>query len=293
MTTAFVLSGGGSLGAIQVGMLKALYEREIAPDLIVGTSVGAINGAFIASRPTTVDTVDQLGEIWRGMRRSKVFPIQPLTGLLGFLGRKRNLVPNRGLRTLIRRHAEFSRLEDAPIPLHVIATDVFSGKERRLSVGSLVDAVMASAALPAVFPPITWEGTELFDGGVSNNTPISDAIELGAERIYVLPTGNACDLERPPRGALAMLLHALTLLVMRRLIMEIELLKDEAELVVLPPPCPLRVSPADFGRARELIERGYEDCLPFLDTVVTGEGQVPLSMTMHGHPTAETGAIPG
>jgi NTE family protein len=287
MTTAFVLSGGGSLGAIQVGMLKALYEREIAPDLIVGTSVGAINGAYIASRPATLETVDELGQIWRGLRRSKVFPVHPLTGLLGFLGHRRNLVPNRGLRRLVRRHLGFARLEDAPTPLHVIATDVFSGKERRLSSGEAIDAVLASAALPAVFPPVPWESTELFDGGVSNNTPISDAIELGAERIYVLPTGNACDLEKAPRGALAMLLHALTLLVMRRLIMEIDLLKDEAELIVLPPPCPLRVSPADFGRAAELIERGYEDCLPYLDTVVTGEGQVPLSMTMHGHPTAE------
>ena len=98
---------------------------------------------------------------------------------------------------------------------------------------------MASAAIPGVFPPVEWEERKLIDGGVSNNTPIADAIELGAERIYVLPTGNACDL--PPRLAArsAMLLHAMSLLIMRRLLVEVELLRDRAELIVLPPPCPL------------------------------------------------------
>ncbi len=85
-TTAFVLSGGASLGAVQVGMLRALYERGVAPDLVVGTSVGAINGAFIASRPPTPETADELGDIWRSVSRGRVFPLRPLVGLLGFLG---------------------------------------------------------------------------------------------------------------------------------------------------------------------------------------------------------------
>src|SRR4051794_19437225 len=100
-STAFVLSGGASLGAIQVGMLEALYEHGIAPDLIVGTSVGAVNGAFIASRPPTVDTARELAAIWRGLSRSQVFPVSPVTGLLGFLGPRSHLVPDRGLRRLI------------------------------------------------------------------------------------------------------------------------------------------------------------------------------------------------
>ena len=85
-STAFVLSGGTSLGAIHVGMLRALYERGIVPDLAVATSVGALNAAFIASRPQTLETVDALGRIWRGLKRDQVFPLNPLTGLLGFLG---------------------------------------------------------------------------------------------------------------------------------------------------------------------------------------------------------------
>src|SRR4029077_10824420 len=102
---AFVLSGGASLGAIQVGMLEALFERGIAPDLIVGSSVGAINGAFIAAREPTTETAHELGDIWRGLSRSAIFPLNPLTGLIGFVGRSSHLIPNGNLRRLIVRHA--------------------------------------------------------------------------------------------------------------------------------------------------------------------------------------------
>ena len=281
--TAFVLSGGASLGAIQVGMLRALYERQIAPDLIIGTSVGAVNGAFIASRPQTVDTADRLADVWRGIGRGKVFPLNPLTGFLGFFGLRDHLVPDGSLRRLVREHTEFELLEQAAIPFHVIATDVLSGTELRLSHGPAVAAVMASAAIPGVFEPISWGGRELIDGGVSNNTPISHAIELGVETVYVLPTGNACALPEPPRGALGMLLHAMSLLVMRRLLIEIELLKDRARLVVLPPPCPLEISPIDFNHSDELIGRALEDSRAYLDALADGAAPVPLPMSMHGH----------
>ena len=145
---------------------------------------------------------------------------------------------------------------------------------------------MASAAIPGVFPPVELGGRKLIDGGVSNNTPIADAIELGAERVYVLPTGNACDLQVAPRGAMGMLVHAMSLLIMRRLIVEIELLRDRAELIVLPPPCPLGVSPIDFSQADELIRRGYENGREYLANIEAGTAQVPLSMTMHDHSQA-------
>src|SRR3954452_23777663 len=99
---AFVLSGGAGLGAIQVGMLRALYEHGVRPDVIVGTSAGALNGAFIASRPQTVETADALGAIWRELTRGEVFPVNPITGLLGFLGARDHLVPGSGLRRLVR-----------------------------------------------------------------------------------------------------------------------------------------------------------------------------------------------
>jgi NTE family protein len=253
----FVLSGGASLGAIQVGMLQALYEREIAPELIVGTSVGAINGAYIASRSPTPETAESLARIWRGLRTAQVFPPNPVTATLGLLGRRDHLIPNAGLVALLERYQQFDRLEQAPVPFHVIATDVRSGAERRLSEGDARAAVLASSAIPGVFPSVAFEGADLFDGGVANNTPISDAAELGADRIYVLPTGTTCELPAAPDGAIPMLVHAITLLINQRVTQDIERFSASAELIVLPPPCPLPVLPSDFGHSGELIEQAY------------------------------------
>jgi NTE family protein len=264
MTVAFVLSGGASLGAIQVGMLHALAGRDIKPDVIVGTSVGAVNGAFVASRDFTFDALDELAEIWLGLRRGRVFPAEPVTGFLGFVGARRNLVPAGALRRLITRHVEHERLEDLPLPLHVIACDVLTGTEQRLSSGPLVDAVLASAAIPGIFPPVQWDGRLLIDGGVVNNTPISHALDLRPQHVYVLPTGGPCELTEPPRGALGMLIHATSLLVAQRFVGEAMALTG-TRVTILPPPCPIRVQPTDFGHARDLIDRAYENACVFLD----------------------------
>lgn len=274
--TAFVLSGGAALGAIQAGMLRALYERGIKPDLIVGSSVGAVNGAFIASRPFTPATADELAEVWQRVGRGQVFPLNPLAGFLGFFGTRRHLVPDGGLRELLAEHMEFERLEQAAVPFHVITTDVLSGSEVRLSRGPALDAVMASAAIPGIFPPVDWGHRQLMDGGIANHAPLSDALELGAERVYVLSTGIACDLAEPPHGALGMLLHSMSLLLMRRLQVEIELLAGRAELIVLPPPCPAGASPIDFSRSDELIGRGLKESRRYLDELETGRSEDPV-----------------
>src|SRR5829696_3669949 len=276
-TTAFVLSGGASLGAIQVGMLRALFERAIAPDLIVGTSVGAINGAFVASRPPTVETADALAGVWHELGRRDVFPLSPLTGLLGIAGGRNHLVPLTGLRRLVAGHLELKRLEDAPVPLHVVAVDLFTGRERRLAHGPALDAVLASTAIPGVFPPVEWEDTELIDGGVANNTPISHALELGCDQVYVLPTGAACALPEEPHGALGMAIHAMSQLVHLRLNTEIAAFADDPRLIVLPPPCPITVQPIDFSRAATLIDDAYREASHALDTRVGSAGLEPAT----------------
>src|SRR3954452_89686 len=151
---AFVLSGGASLGAIQAGMLRALYERGTTPDLLIGTSAGALNAAFVASRPQTVETADALAAVWVAVKRSQVFPVNPLTGLLGFLGARRHLVPDSGIRRLIARHVEIERLEETEVPLHVVAVDVITGEELRLWAGRAIDGILASAAIPGVLAPV-------------------------------------------------------------------------------------------------------------------------------------------
>jgi NTE family protein len=184
--TAFVLAGGGSMGAMQVGMLRGLYERGVAPDLLVGTSAGALNAAFIASRPQTVVTAEELAHVWRGLHREDIFPINPRLVIGGLANQRDHLVPNRGLRRLAARHLQIERLEHASVPLHLVAFDLLSGREVRLSDGPALDAVLAAAAIPGVLPPVRQGDRLLVDGGVVNNTPISHAVELGAERIYVL-----------------------------------------------------------------------------------------------------------
>jgi NTE family protein len=165
---------------------------------------------------------------------------------------------------LVARNVVHERLEQLPTPLHVVACDVLTGEEVLLSRGSLVDAVLASAAIPGVLPAVEWDGRLLIDGGVVNNTPLSHAVALGARQIYVLPTGGPCALSSPPRGALAMLVHASGLMVSQRFTAELGRLVSGAEIVVLPPPCPLDVQPMDFGHADELMIRAEADARAFL-----------------------------
>jgi NTE family protein len=284
MTVAFVLTGGGSLGAVHVGMLEALYERGILPDLIVGTSVGAINGGYIASRPRRPATAQSLGDIWRGLRRPDIFPLDLAVGLFGFIGRRTHLIPDRALRKLMRDHLQFSDLGDARIPFHVIATDARTGEEVRLSSGPALDAVLASAALPGIFPPVQWQDRLLVDGGVANYAPISQAVAPGAERVYVLTSGTACARTEPPRGAIPLLLHSTSFLVAHRMALEVELHRDRADLIVLPPPCPLSVAPHDFGQANELISRSLQLTRTYLDDLAqAGTVCRPEHLARFGH----------
>src|SRR5262249_49891326 len=140
MPVAFVLSGGASLGAVEVGMLMALRERGIEPDMIVGTSVGALNGAWLAGHPNAA--LDELANVWRHLRRAAVFPADPLRGLLAFAGRRQGLVPKHKVRALIEHHLTFERLEDAPIPLHVSAVDVLTGRDVLFSDGPACEAIL-------------------------------------------------------------------------------------------------------------------------------------------------------
>jgi NTE family protein len=148
--------------------------------------------------------------------------------------------------------------------LHVVACDVLTGGEVLLSRGSLVEAILASAAIPGVLPPVEWNDRLLIDGGVVNNTPISHAVALGADHVYVLQTGGPCALTAPPRGALAMLVHATELMVAQRFTGELASLRGNVEIVVLPPPCPIDVQPIDFGHADALMTRAEVDARAFL-----------------------------
>ena len=286
MTTAFVLSGGGSLGAVQVGMLAALDERGYRPDLLIGTSAGALNAAYVGAHGFDAEVIDRLAAVWRRIRRSDVFPMDPIRHTLALAGRRPSLCSSHALEHLIRTNLPLSDLRDAKIPLHVVSTDVMSGEEALLSVGDAVSAVLASAAIPAVFPFVEREGRVLMDGGVANNTAVSQAVALGAQRIVVLPAGVACALLEPPATPLGAAMHALTLLIEQRLMVEIAHLSHRAEIVVLPPLCPLSVSAIDFGMADELMSRAQRAAGEWLDS---GRDHLPHPerfLSLHGHTRA-------
>lgn len=251
MTTAFVFSGGASLGAIQVGMAAALFEADIRPDLVVGASVGAVNAAWFANGADPAE----LATIWASMTRSQLFPVSPIQGLQALLGRRPYFVSGDGLRRMLERHIGFGRLEDATIPIVVLTTDARTGEEVVLRQGPAVNAIMASAALPGVFPPVEVEGRVLIDGGVANNTPITAAIEAGATEVWVLSTGFSCALPSPPTGALAMALHSVALLVQQRLVLETTNRDYPVPVHLLPPPCPITITPIDFSQTESLVSR--------------------------------------
>ena len=267
LRTAFVLSGGASLGALQVGMLRALYERGIVPDLLIGASAGALNAAFVAGRPQTVETADELAVVWRSLRREDVFPVGLRTLVRGLAGSDDHIVSDDGLRELARKHLRIDRLEEAAVPLHLVTFDLVTGEELRLSKGPAIEAVLAAAAVPGLLPIVRWGRRRLVDGGVVNNTPISHAIKLGAERVYVLPTGSASRaLEKPPRGALDAAIHGVTLLIHAQLRADIARYGAEAELIVLPAPNPHHVLPTDFAHSQALIEGALAAARSFLAT---------------------------
>jgi NTE family protein len=269
-------------------MLQALAERGISPDLLVGTSVGALNAVYVAAHGTGPASLDRLATIWTTLRRDDVFPVRAPQVLLALAGARNSLCVHDGLERLVRQHVHFSRLEDAATPVHLIATDLLSGEEVVLSTGDPVSAVLASSALPAVLPPVQRDGRTLVDGGLADNAAISQAVARGADRIYVLPTGYACALPASPRRPLGVAVQALTLLVQRRLISDVALYADRVELVVLPPLCPLRISAVDFGHAAELCRRAHASSAAWLDGGAAFRPHPERILGLHGH-----SAVPG
>jgi len=279
--TAFVFAGGGSFGAIQVGMMHSLAAHGISADMVVGSSVGALNGAYYAGDPT-LKGVLQLETIWRGLQRHDVFPVTWRT-LLAFLWRRDFLIPHDGIQKLIDDHLPYRNLQDAKLPVHIVTTDIVSGDSIVLSEGSAAQAIIASTAIPGAFAPIRYKELYLADGAISSNTPIRVAVAKGARRLIILPTGYACSTNKPPVGAVANALHALTLLIARQLVGELEDLAPGIEYCVVPPLCPLVVSPYDFTRTSDHIERAIASTDAWLAQNGLERGGIPEEMRPHSH----------
>lgn len=279
--TAFVFAGGGSFGAIQVGMMQALAAHGVTADLVVGSSVGAMNGAYYAGAPTP-DGVKKLAEIWRGLTRQDVFPVSARS-FVSFLWRRDFLISHDGVRKLIEDHLPYQKLEDSIIPFHIVTTDIVTGETIVLSEGSAAEAIVASTAIPGAFAPVRHNDRFLADGAISSNTPIRVAIQKGAKRLIIMPTGFACAGQDPPVGAVATALHALTLLISRQMTTELEYLESTIDYCVVPPLCPLVGSPYDFTRTDDHITRAVKSTEEWIAGGGLGKAGIPAEMRPHRH----------
>ncbi|MBI2169728.1 MAG: patatin-like phospholipase family protein [Actinobacteria bacterium] len=261
--TAFVLSGGGNQGVAEVGMLQALLERGIVPNVIVGTSAGAINGAAVAADPTT-GGVERLAEVWRGIRTEDIFPGGRLARAWNVLRRSDHLFASDGLAAVIDL-LPVDDFHDLVIPLRVVVTDFDTGEELVIAAGPVKPAILASTALPGVFPPVRLGGRTLIDGGVVNNVPLRHALSGPVDRIYVLNvTGAVAD--APPRYPLDVTLRAFAIARNRRYQIDREHAPGYVDIIELPRPDDGR-SIFDFTGADTIIEEAYALAARHLDAL--------------------------
>jgi len=257
---AFVLGGGGHLGAHEVGMLRALLERDIVPDVVVGTSIGAINGAAVAADPTAA-AVERLAAMWSDLERGDVFG-GSLLGRLGTLARSRtHLHDNAGLRDLVAASLPITRIEDLAVPFHCVAACIETASERWFTAGPLVDAVLASCAVPGILPPVEIGGEHFLDGGIVHSIPVGRAVALGARSIYVLHVGRVDRPLEPPRWPWEVALVAFEIARRHRFFGDLAALPDAVELHVLP------TGQLDPPRYSDLSQLRYRDTSQILDHI--------------------------
>lgn len=265
---AFVFSGGGAYGAVQVGMIRALIQAGIRPDLVVGSSVGAMNGAMFAAEPMLA--VDRLTEVWTSMRQSGVFGGRTRFGTTlsavrnGLLRNSPGLVSPDPLRNLIAGNLPVERLEDLQIPTAVVVTDALVGRPKLLTQGLTGPALQASSAIPGVFPPVKIDGCFYIDGGVSANVPIRQAITFGARSVVVLDANPATMPGTLPQSTMGSVLHASMIMLRNQRADAVDDLIGRHPILHLPQATPPGQNSFDFDNSVALIEAGFEATREFL-----------------------------
>jgi NTE family protein len=257
---AFVLGGGGVLGAAEVGMARALAGAGIVPDLVVGTSIGALNGAFLAADPG-LDGVRRLVDLWLDSGARQLVG-GSLPKRLATLARSRTHLYSQGpLRRLLARYQPAESIEDLPIRFQCVAASIERAAEHWFTAGSLADAVLASCAVPGLFAPVPIDGEHYYDGGLVHSIPVGRAVALGARTIYVLHVGR---IERPlvaPANPLEVGVVAFEIARRHRFAADLAALPSEVEVHVLPSGREPRRRPAGV---RERIERAAEASASYL-----------------------------
>ena len=273
--TAFAISGGGARGAAQVGMLHALIERDIVPDLIVGVSIGAWNGAWLAHRPD-LEWVKRLEEVWRQVTR-RTLDMVWWRAARNMVRRKPSLYEGDGLSRFVARHLQVHNFEDLAVPLHTVAIDLTMGTKAVFSHGPLGPAVLASSAIPGVFPPVVIGGHQHVDGGLVDPTGLDTAIELGARRVYVLDSGYAGRLPAPLGSMNAIVDHTFQIAAQHRTRWTIKQMGRSVEIIHLRPDAGFLRHSMDFGATDFYLNEGYRYAAQVLDGRRRRRGSVELA----------------
>ncbi|MDQ1467273.1 MAG: hypothetical protein QOH10_1688 [Actinomycetota bacterium] len=260
--TAFVLSGGGNQGVAQVGMLRGLVERGIVPDVVVGTSAGALNGAALCYAPNLTG-IARLANVWMGLTTATVFPGGKITRAWNVVRRGTHLFSNEGLVRVIDEATPARSFADLQVPLRVIAADLDTGEEVVLARGPLKQALLASACLPGVFPVVEHDGRRLVDGGVVNSVPLWHAISGPVDRVYVLNVSGTVT-DRPQRSPLDVVMTSFVHARNQRYELERRHVPPGVELIELPRPRDTREI-FDFSGGEALIEAAYRLTIAALD----------------------------
>ena len=247
--TAFVLGGGGLLGSNEVGMLRALLEAGVRPDLVLGTSVGAVNGAAVAADPT-IGAVETLAEVWERLSDSDVYRGGAIRRARHLARTRTHVHPNEPLRELLTAQLGDRRIEDLTVPFQCVAASIERAAEHWFTTGPVVDAVLASSAVPGVLPPVLIGDEHFLDGGLVNSIPVGRAVSLGARRVFVLQVGRV---DRPltaPTKPWQVASVAFEIARRHRFAREMSEVPDGVEVHVLPTGADQPPRPADLSALR-------------------------------------------
>ncbi len=249
-----VLGGGGAMGALQVGILRVLYRRGFQPGRIVGTSVGALNGSFLAFFPGQTG-VDRLAEIWRGLENERFINFNPVRMAYRLASNRLYLFSNAFLERLVSGHDVEDDFAAAEVPLYITATNLATGGKHVLSEGSVSQAVLASTAIPGVFRPIDIDGEAHVDGGVVANLDLETAVRLGAKEILAIDLSHCLD-HAQPANVIGVIARTVDIVLRERVERDLAHLEGKARITLIQPEMDEGPGVGELRHVSRLIDRG-------------------------------------
>lgn len=298
---AFVFTGGGSCGPIQAGAVRALMESNIVPDMVVGTSAGALNAVFLAAHGLSPDVYDRLAAAWMAANKRTAMPGGILAAARRLLFRSDSLFDNSGLRSMLETYLSPNArtFGDLRLPCYVTASDL---RSRRLFLfgedpaAPVIDAALASAAFPGVYPPIDYYGLQLVDGGVVDNVPASVAMDKGAKTIYLINLGYGGQTDAPVKGVLGVVDRTIGTFLATSLYSDLDRASGDPAIVLhhIQFTGFANVSLLDFSQTAAMLTAGYDTTMAYLrNPHPMGQPEPTRSADAQPVPGPTLGAIPG